>query len=60
MASERPPNETTGPFVPADDAAGSVIAGRYKLLNVIGEGGMGEVWAADQIEPVRRRVAAGR
>ena len=31
-------------------------AGPYRLLQLIGEGGMGEVWLAEQIEP-RRRVA---
>lgn len=31
--------------------------GRYKLLERIGEVGMGVVWMAEQEEPVRRRVA---
>src|SRR5690242_11211003 len=31
--------------------------GRYKLLREIGEGGCGVVFAAEQEEPVRRRVA---
>jgi len=35
---------------------GSVV-GPYKLLQQIGEGGMGTVFMADQTEPVQRRVA---
>ncbi len=31
--------------------------GPYKLLEKIGEGGMGEVWVANQLEPIKRRVA---
>ncbi len=33
------------------------VIGHYHLLQRIGEGGMGEVWLAEQKEPVRRRVA---
>ena len=38
------------------ESAGLQI-GPYKLLQEIGEGGMGVVWMAEQLEPVRRRVA---
>src|SRR5579875_750997 len=58
ISSQAPVNEpvTTSYPAPAEDV-GSIIAGRYKLLEQIGEGGMGTVWVAEQTEPVRRKVA---
>jgi tetratricopeptide (TPR) repeat protein len=41
---------------PLSEGPGSII-GRYKLLELIGEGGFGAVYMADQKEPVHRRVA---
>src|SRR4051794_7169451 len=61
-------NDTAGSFLvaaadregaarsPAAEAGGHVI-GRYKLLEKIGEGGCGVVYMAEQLEPVRRKVA---
>jgi WD40 repeat protein/serine/threonine protein kinase len=43
--NERPP-----------ESAGTVI-GPYKLVQAIGEGGMGTVWMAQQTQPVKRLVA---
>src|SRR5688572_5495430 len=41
---------------PVSERAGAVI-GPYKLIQQIGEGGMGTVWMAQQQEPIKRLVA---
>jgi serine/threonine protein kinase/formylglycine-generating enzyme required for sulfatase activity len=47
------------PETQADPTArvGAILAGKYKLIEEIGEGGMGTVFMAQQTEPVKRAVA---
>jgi WD40 repeat protein/serine/threonine protein kinase len=51
-----PKREARGGDEPVTEREGARI-GRYKLLQKIGEGGCGLVYMADQLEPVKRRVA---
>src|SRR5262245_26608204 len=50
-----PSTLTADPTAPRE-AVGTVI-GPYKLMEQIGEGGMGVVYVAEQHQPVRRKVA---
>src|SRR5947209_7318450 len=52
---DNPAGGTTA--APPDVGAPGSLIGRYKLLQPIGEGGMGIVYLAEQVEPVRRKVA---
>jgi eukaryotic-like serine/threonine-protein kinase len=50
------PASTASEPTPSDPAIGGRI-GPYRLLDPLGEGGMGAVYLAEQTEPVQRKVA---
>jgi WD40 repeat protein/serine/threonine protein kinase len=49
--------EPTADFPGKNERVGAVLGGKYKLIEEIGEGGMGSVYMAQQTEPVKRAVA---
>jgi serine/threonine protein kinase len=56
-AGEAAEESVTAQFEPSTRPAANLIAGRYRLIKKIGEGGMGSVWTAEQRQPVTRQVA---
>ena len=55
--ADAPASDLTASHQGGDEQPGTVIAGKYTLVEPIGEGGMGSVWRAKQSEPVKRFVA---
>ena len=51
-----PPGVVAADYQPVLEGPGSMI-GPYKLVEQIGEGGMGVVFMAEQTQPVQRKVA---
>src|SRR5688500_325151 len=57
MAAAFSGGDTASHHPATDPEAGTILAGKYRLSERIGEGGMGSVWIAHQSEPVKRKVA---
>ena len=60
LAESAPDAEATLQADAADESVDKVVStiiGRYKVLEMIGQGGFGVVYVAEQKQPVKRRVA---
>ncbi|MCH8165096.1 MAG: serine/threonine protein kinase [Planctomycetes bacterium] len=57
MPADRPSGDSTEPTVLSGEPRAGERVGKYRILDRLGEGGFAVVYLAEQIEPVRRRVA---